>query len=84
MSLLNRYFFSYNRLSIIKLIYGFIKHTMKLIILNLALHLQENNDFFYLELMIYICLLREQLLTRFYNIMKNYYYKQKFIIIGIM
>ena len=65
MSLLNRYFSATIDYQLKELIYGFIKHAMKLIILNLALHLQEANDFF-LELMIYICMLREQLLTRFY------------------
>ena len=48
MSLLNRYFFSYNRLSI-KRIKFFIEHTMNLIILNLALQLQEINDLFRID-----------------------------------
>ena len=59
---------------------------MKLIILNLALHLQEVNDFFFFFLRIDdIYLFVERTITyKILHIMKNYYYKQKFIIMDIM
>ena len=60
---------------------------MKLIILNLALHLQEANDFFLLLLFRIddIYLFVEITITyKILHVMKNYYYKHKFIIMDIM
>ena len=56
---------------------------MKLTVLNLALHLQEANDFFFRIDDIYLFV--ERTITyKILHIMKNYYYKQKFIIMDIM
>ena len=57
---------------------------MKLIILNLALHLQEANDFFFFRVDDIYLFVERKVTYKILHFMKNYYYEQKFVIMDIM